>query len=83
MEELNRANGEDMSAYLGSSVGDVDDEGNEIAYCFSCGLRFPEEVCESFEPMEDGRETEEKPYAGTEGYDPPLWQFDGLEWRMT
>ena len=67
----------------GNGVLDIDEAGKDVSYCFTCGMVWPEEVCESFEPMEDGLEKEDKPYSGTGGYDPPLWMFDGLEWRMS
>jgi hypothetical protein len=63
-------------------VADVDSAENDISYCAGCHLDIPEEVCGSFEEVEDGMETENKPYAAG-GYDPPTWQFDGIEWRMT
>lgn len=63
-----------------SLVLDVDEAGNDVSFCFGCDLDVPNEVSESFEVMEDGKETEVKPYADG-GYDPPLWMFDGVEWR--
>lgn len=66
----------------GNSLAIIDENNVGFVSCSSCGLIYPDEVSQSFVPMEDGRETEDKPYAGTGGYDPPVWQFDGVEWRM-
>ncbi len=53
-----------------------------IGSCLGCWLEVPAEVCDSFVVMEDGLERPDKPYFYG-GYDPPLWQFDGTEWRMS
>jgi hypothetical protein len=67
----------------GNSQAVVNEANVGFIRCASCGLIYPDEVSQSFEPMEDGLEKEDKPNQGTEGYDPPLWKFDGLEWRMS
>ena len=66
----------------GGVAADLTREHKEISYCADCLLDIPEEVCASFEVMEDGRETEDKPHLYG-GYDPPVWRFDGTEWRTT
>jgi transcription elongation factor Elf1 len=53
----------------GDSLAVVNEANVGFISCASCGLIYPDEVSQSFNP--------------TEGYDPPSWKFDGLEWRMS